>query len=166
MKKSLCVSIFALLILVPGVALAGWSVYFPGDDGVGNNGIHYNYDMIKSYIVTPGETFAAAGITGQKSGWTVQNIGLTQVNMSGPAESGYFGWTYNFAGAAAPALLTIDYYVFANNVNTGAFEIYIRNGNWSYPDYKVIPTVPIPPAVWLLGSGLLGLVAIRRRMQK
>ena len=29
-----------------------------------------------------------------------------------------------------------------------------------------IPNVPIPGAVWLLGSGLLGLVAIRRRFQK
>ena len=26
--------------------------------------------------------------------------------------------------------------------------------------------VPIPAAAWLLGSGLLGLVAIRRRMKK
>jgi hypothetical protein len=24
-------------------------------------------------------------------------------------------------------------------------------------------TVPVPPAVWLLGSGLLGIVGIRRR---
>ena len=26
--------------------------------------------------------------------------------------------------------------------------------------------VPIPAAVWLLGSGLVGLVALRRRMRK
>jgi hypothetical protein len=26
--------------------------------------------------------------------------------------------------------------------------------------------VPLPPAVWLLGSGLIGLVAVRRRMKK
>ena len=166
MKKSLCISILALVILVPGIALASWSASFPGDDGVGNNGIHYNYDMIKSYIVTAGETFASPGITGQKAGWTVQNIGPAQVNMSGPAEGGSFGWTYNFAGATIPTLLTVDYYVYANNVNTGAFEIYFRNGNWTYPDYKAIPTVPIPAAAWLLGSGLLGLVAVRRRFKK
>jgi len=27
-----------------------------------------------------------------------------------------------------------------------------------------VGTVPIPPAVWLLGSGLLGLIGIRRRL--
>jgi|LGVE01.1.fsa_nt_gb hypothetical protein len=29
-----------------------------------------------------------------------------------------------------------------------------------------ITTVPIPGAVWLLGSGLIGLVAVRRRCRK
>lgn len=33
----------------------------------------------------------------------------------------------------------------------------------SYQDYIVPNPVPIPGAVWLLGSGLLGLVAVRRR---
>jgi hypothetical protein len=35
-------------------------------------------------------------------------------------------------------------------------------GGINYQDY----TVPIPAAAWLLGSGLVGLVAIRRRMKK
>jgi hypothetical protein len=45
-------------------------------------------------------------------------------------------------------------------------------GDWVYQSGELagstisINAVPIPPAVWLLGSGLLGLVAIRRRMQK
>ena len=33
-------------------------------------------------------------------------------------------------------------------------------------DFYVDNVVPIPPAAWLLGSGLLGLVALRRRMKK
>ena len=29
-----------------------------------------------------------------------------------------------------------------------------------------VPAVPIPPAVWLLGSGLIGIVGIRRKIKK
>ena len=36
-------------------------------------------------------------------------------------------------------------------------------GNTHYYDADHVGVVPIPGAVWLLGSGLLGLVAIRRR---
>ena len=50
------------------------------------------------------------------------------------------------------------------------FDRTMTNGNiagWCFTDTwgtpPVIPTVPIPGAVWLLGSGLVGLVGIRRR---
>jgi hypothetical protein len=43
----------------------------------------------------------------------------------------------------------------------------IDNDNWAL-DYSEleINTVPIPGAVWLLGSGLVGLIAVRRRNTK
>jgi len=36
---------------------------------------------------------------------------------------------------------------------------------YDYTNTAVTPT-PIPGAVWLLGSGLLGLVGLKRRMRK
>jgi len=32
-------------------------------------------------------------------------------------------------------------------------------------DVQVVPAVPVPAAVWLFGSGLLGLVGVARRRQ-
>ena len=58
-----------------------------------------------------------------------------------------------------------------NLVNSAlAHEDYDASGyRWAhsatYQDL-LVPNVPIPGAVWLLGSGLLGLVALRRRMSK
>ena len=40
---------------------------------------------------------------------------------------------------------------------------YLPNFSGGSPDEPVAAAVPIPTAVWLLGSGLLGLIGIRRR---
>ena len=55
-------------------------------------------------------------------------------------------------GAGSPYSLTI----FADVIHTAAGQI-------SSFDAHLIPAVPVPPAVWLFGSGLLGLVGIARR---
>jgi len=41
-----------------------------------------------------------------------------------------------------------------------------KNGVWTQVNRDWMTPVPIPPAVWLLGSGLLGLVGLRRRFKK
>ncbi len=48
------------------------------------------------------------------------------------------------------------FYLTANASHSG--EVYLSN--------IAVSTVPIPAAVWLLGSGLLGLVAVRRKRAK
>jgi hypothetical protein len=47
-------------------------------------------------------------------------------------------------------------------ISPGALD----NGNLVYYQGLVAPPVPIPAAVWLLGSGLVGLVGIRRKFRK
>jgi hypothetical protein len=50
-----------------------------------------------------------------------------------------------------------------DNLN-GAQSMY---GEWTSLNLTVVPTVvPVPAAVWLFGSGLMGLAGIARRKKK
>lgn len=48
-------------------------------------------------------------------------------------------------------------YIFRGELQTGGYDLQFR----TY--YDDTATVPVPAAVWLLGSGLLGLIGIRRK---
>jgi len=52
----------------------------------------------------------------------------------------------------------------SNTLGHHWLEAHVHTSTSTYSNYVSTP-VPIPPAAWLLGSGLLGLVAIRRRMR-
>jgi hypothetical protein len=60
---------------------------------------------------------------------------------------------YSYTADATGSLTTID---FGYRFNAGWFDL---------DDVSMNP-VPIPAAAWLLGSGLIGLVAIRRKLRK
>jgi hypothetical protein len=102
--------------------------------------------------------------SGQSAGTLIgQSFGLyTQKNFSAPYGSlvgqigsgNYFliGTNYS-AVASAGGTLYLYYWDSNNNDNT---EKIVANVN----------VVPIPAAAWLLGTGLLGLVVIRRRMKR
>jgi len=81
------------------------------------------------------------------------------VPMYLPTDSPYTdgGGTYGYGGQEAWSFFT------------GSFGDPIINpppSDWTYTQTVVAPAVPIPAAVWLLGSGLVGLIAIRRKFRK
>jgi len=68
------------------------------------------------------------------------NLGVDGINVFGYDSGAFSGkWGFNNGGAS-----------------TAAREVL---GTWSY----TATSVPVPAAVWLLGSGLLGLVSFRRK---
>ncbi len=55
--------------------------------------------------------------------------------------------------------------------NVTELRIYLESGWWVGAetvgvDNITLNSVPIPGAIWLLGSGLLGLLGIRRKLNK
>ena len=51
--------------------------------------------------------------------------------------------------------------VYAEQAGTGAYRFTFNDGNFDEFEIVAAP-VPVPVAVWLLGSGMIGLVGIRR----
>ena len=58
------------------------------------------------------------------------------------------------------ALYQFDFFLRA------VIDQYTTPGMWTVTEASITNNVPIPGAVWLLGSGLIGLAAIRRRFRK
>jgi hypothetical protein len=128
--------------------------------------------------------------------WTVNTAGYTNVGISlglftstnlatttgsvtsfllGYSTNGGSTWTdttYTYTGNSVYPAST-DFVLTGLPSGVNAFHL-IVNGDPSgsqimtvdYVNVQGTSAVPIPAAAWLLGSGLLGLVAIRRRMKK
>lgn len=96
--------------------------------------------------------FSLANTGGTPNSFSVQWNGTTlNAIINAFAASGYTNYSYLIAGTGSDTLM------FTFNQEPGA---------WALDNVSVNAAVPIPAAVWLLGSGLLGLVGIRRRFNK
>jgi hypothetical protein len=87
---------------------------------------------------------------------------------AGIAENRYGLWGNNDFGALGSSALQL--FGFTGNGGTGKLQSYIlgtatldASGNLMITGNTVTPPVPLPAAVWLFGSGLLGLFGVSRR---
>lgn len=85
-------------------------------------------------------------------------FGLLGSTILGLDTDAFFVYTTGKAGS--PAITKPTRTVFENSAGQGIFSL-SADGTLTYN----IPAIPVPAAVWLLGSGLLGLVGVARRKQ-
>lgn len=171
----------AVVVCLPGMALADftlssagtyWSAPKAGDPSlapyVGGVPVGFSFTAFDTFF-TDSTTFTGNGTIGYggtfntTDGWTGTVVGAHESYASGNLATSGFTWNYIFAGSGPTFPLVFD----INYFNEGTFvghEHYSINGQVYAGgfDLNQYSAVPVPPSVLLLGSGLLGLVGLRK----
>ncbi len=102
-----------------------------------------------SFSIEKGNVYGILGPNGSGKSTTL-GIVLNVVNST----NGSFSW---FDG-------NISTHEALKKVGANAYTVMFNNGgNLLQVDVRIVPAVPVPAAVWLFGSGLVGLIAVARR---
>ncbi|OGR24691.1 MAG: hypothetical protein A2139_13020 [Desulfobacca sp. RBG_16_60_12] len=174
-SKSLMFLVLGAVISLPGVASADYTFFSITGYFWEQSISGLPFDRIDTTITGPNLFSAVEDTAGNAAtidhgnnvftaaGWHGSYLSGTKSTASGPAVVN-LQWDWNFAGnipnQALPMTLRIDYYF--NNVLEG-YELYTMGSSGGYSgDYQPIP---LPPTVLLLGTGLLGLVGLRRKLK-
>jgi hypothetical protein len=135
-----------------GTTDSGWNISSPYSE----MGHLFHVELGNKGFYLPDGSYPQSG---WGSGWGLKHKGpftnlQTSHYWSGTeyAPDPTYAWRFNFDDGWQLAYVK-------GNISSDHFALAVHPGNVGAP-------VPIPGAVWLLGSGLIGLVAIRRRFRK
>ena len=122
----------------------------------GNTGMHFTASP--SNILTDD---GAGNVTLDFSGWSVTWNGIESISMGGGA------WQPDFADGIAQLSCSVDCsdgdsYTLDYSATVPA-DVVFGNVKYALHLEGTISSVPVPAAIWLFGSGLLGLVSVARR---
>ncbi len=178
MKKILTVMALAI-VLVWGFGVKGASAtymdpvsFYVVDDDTGSNDdsvtlsfavnnsqggtLQYSTDNVSWITVTGGTTGPIAA-----SNW--QQVWMRIDNGSGSYDT---DGEVTFLGEETNSGLYNSVNVIWDTIKLPNFSVDVDIYNYVANDDDNVAPVPIPAAAWLLGSGLFGLVGVRRRMKK
>ncbi len=145
----------------PGASHSGW--FTSGD----TNAI----DAPWAFLANVGSDYTTVGITGSTSagldfsGWTTTWNGIPAINMGGGAwGTGYSNGVANFAWSGVyGSAYTLDYSATVPVGDPSGFGGVRYFLHLEGVVASIVPEVPVPAAVWLFGSGLVGLLGVVRR---
>jgi len=159
--------------LVPGSSeyrngdeLTGWDIY-TSSEGV----LHFNTDFypvfegVQAIYIPWGDSISQSVTTIPNQVYQLSfdlqspiGAGVVEVQFGNKVEivNSYAGNPnhYNMTYTADESITSLSF---------TCFERHYAYGNHPYLDNVVLSSVPIPPSVWLFGSGLIGLVGMARR---
>jgi hypothetical protein len=184
MSTRFCQLVIALalgvLLCMPGMSNASWTSVQQGwyDNYPEGSNHPVAVDQLDFYIVSGSATFdtstplASFGSPGF-SGWTVKSYSPTYVVATNPSAPTSATWDYIFSGSSPVANYNLVWYAYYK----GQFQLrendIVGNGSIDFGPsgdgiyvYTYTPPpdpTPLPPSALLLGSGILGLIALRWR---
>jgi hypothetical protein len=172
---------FLAFALIPSIASADWGFNF-GDNGWNPAGtMHYNFSKIDFIIPNIAEnagiTWSGNGVSNfSQAGWSAQRINSNYIVATGPAV-GIMFWDVLFTNSSS-ANFKLDYVLYTDS-GLPAFGInmtipngtpnFTENVGWAGMSAPQLQTysassVPVPSAILLLGTGLVGITALRKRI--
>ncbi|MDD2336561.1 MAG: VPLPA-CTERM sorting domain-containing protein [Geobacteraceae bacterium] len=167
--------LFTLGLFIPSHADASWSQTLYENGWYGTPETHYDFTKIEAFIVSDPAATQWEQLTPEDSSWTSTIVNPGYAVMTGPAMQGNLYFTSLFSGNNYPGLswdLVVwegDVIIGAGHITTGSgftfTEYTVENGQILslHADYDRSP-VPLPSAAWLLGTGIVGFIGIRRRL--
>jgi hypothetical protein len=184
-RKKTIIGLMAVLciFLWAGASFASWSQTF-SEDGV-YGATNYNITKIEVFKLSGNRDFESPGAGNFTAGsWTVQMPNTDYILATNAAtNTSNFNWLLYFTKGQNGSKLDLAYLAYTSSGEV--FGTYLNRSNtnntWTYPMISNTPltlsqindsrfdrtgaAVPIPPAVFLFGTGLLSLVGLRKKLK-
>jgi hypothetical protein len=172
--KSLVILALAAVICLPGVASADYTyVQTWYENGLyGTPSKPQTWNMVEAILVTPGATWVDTGLSGLSAqGWTVASVTPQIAQAFAPtpgslytvAQGGNF-WFTTTATSPTNNGVSFDWLLYNGATFVGGELINFSSGGvWSASE---LTHAPVPATVLLLGTGLLGLIGLRRKSRR
>jgi len=180
------VKLFILLslgavICLPGMASADYIQNWTENGLYGTPATYQTWDTAEAFLLSPG-TWIGTGLTiNSGTGWTATLINPTYALATGnpfiSRTQGNFFFTTSATDLTGP--FSFDWVLSSGGTITkgGTIvgvqrSIYTPGVGWSYADVTANPPLenrshaPLPPTALLLGTGLLGLLGLRRKSKR
>jgi len=172
--KLLILLTLGAVICLPGMAYADY-VQSWTENGI-YQGVTQTWDKEEIFLKTPGN-WTGTGLSGfSAAGWSplLQLINPQYALATGPlynpTVSGNFNYTTSSTNETDP--YTWDMFLWNGDSLVGVQRSTWTSAGWVYSDLTATPPAenrahaPLPPTLLLMGTGLLGLLGLRRKFKR